>query len=201
MKQRKRTLAGLLAILMLLTTLFPGVTVPALADDASSEAVWNRVAFEDIQATDQIAITMTKGETTWVLPSTKTSSLPTAIVAAVSGDTLTTTGSDDYIWNITSAEGGSEIKSPDGNYLYTTAANNGVRVGSTQMTWTLDGNYLAAVDPKGATRWLGVYTTNPDWRAYTNTTNNTAGQSVSFWKLDETSAPDPDPPPIRIPIP
>ena len=62
----KRILSALLSLVMLLSLL----PVAAFADDSATTATWTEVAFSDITATDTVAITMTKGDTTWVLPTT-----------------------------------------------------------------------------------------------------------------------------------
>ena len=64
--------------------------------------------------------------------------------------------------------------------------NNGVRVGTnTNKTWTIDATsgYLKHA---GTSRYLGVYTTTPDWRAYTSINANITNQTLSFWKLVST---------------
>ena len=79
------------------------------------------------------------------------------------------------------------------NYLYTNAANNGVRAGSMPKDqvgaqWQLDDTgYLSAKDSKDATRFLGVYN-KQDWRAYTlgktgDFPNNIKGEILGFYKL------------------
>ncbi|SCZ79589.1 CehA/McbA family metallohydrolase [Pseudobutyrivibrio xylanivorans] len=74
------------------------------------------------------------------------------------------------------------------SYLYTNAANNGVRAVSMPKDqvgaqWQLDDTgYLSAKDSKDATRFLGVYN-KQDWRAYTNTTGNIKDQTLGFYKL------------------
>ena len=178
-KQLRKVLAVILAIGMLMSTL----TVLGMAADAT-EATWTKVALSEITAEDTIAITMTYGDTTWLLPNATTSSAPAAVVAAVDGDTLTADAAA-YGWTFTAVDGGYHITNAEGKYLYTTNANNGVRVGSTVMVWSLEssGKYLQGT-PSNGTRYLGVYRTNPDWRAYTNMTGNTANQTVGFWKLN-----------------
>ena len=185
-----RTSHKVLCIVLSVLMAFSVFSIVAAAADADAQT-WTKVAFSEITSDDKIAITMTKDGTTWVLPAASTSSLPAAVVAAVEGDTLTTDAAD-YSWTVDEADGGYAITNADGDYLYTTAANNGVRVGNTEMVWNLDAaGYLKAVDSKNATRYLGVYITNPDWRAYTNTTGNTAGQTVGFWKLNEEPEAEP----------
>ncbi len=180
-----------MAVLVLFGVVFGNMKDTAMADEENTVSKWEKVELSAITASDTIAITMTAADetTVYALPNADTTSAPTAVTVSASGDTLSIIGgSTDYGWHFTGTGEGYYITSLSGSYLYTTAANNGVRVGSTQMVWTLSGNYLSAVDSNGATRYLGVYTTNPDWRAYTNTTNNTKDQTVGFWKLTESSS-------------
>ncbi len=82
-------------------------------------------------------------------------------------------------------------------YLYTTAANNGMRVGSMPKdevgaTWKVEEGYLCAKDSKDAVRYLGVYLGNPDFRAYEKKNgeihNNIKGQTLAFYKLTDQLA-------------
>ena len=190
-----------LAFLLALVMVFSMLPVSALA--AEETATWSKVELKDINPTDTIAITMTTSDgTTYVLDNSKgTKSAPVAVVGTVSGDTLTTTtaSSSTLGWNIVSAEGTeggyviykakTEADEAD-TWLYSTNTNNGVRVGTNDAKiWVLDGNsgYLKHV---GTSRYLGVYTTNPDWRAYTNTTGNTKDQTLGFWKLESSTEPE-----------
>ncbi|SDB22653.1 Chitobiase/beta-hexosaminidase C-terminal domain-containing protein [Pseudobutyrivibrio sp. YE44] len=85
------------------------------------------------------------------------------------------------------------------DYLYTTAANNGVRVGDMPKEqvgaqWELSEGYLSAKDSKEAVRFLGVYN-KQDWRAYTlgktgAFPQNIADQSLAFYKLTSKTAGD-----------
>ena len=64
--------------------------------------------------------------------------------------------------------------------------NNGVRVGTnTNKTWTIDAT-SGCLKHAGTSRYLGVYTTTPDWRAYTSINANITNQTLSFWKLVST---------------
>lgn len=184
----KRRFSRLLSLILALAMCLSVLPVTAAAEDESEEtttiSTWTQIDLTKVTSNDKIAITMTTSDgTVYALPTANTGSskAPTAVVVTAKDDTLSieATGND-YGWTITAdEEGGYVITSPSGDYLYTTNANNGVRVHTTEMTWTLDGNYLYS---STTGRWLGVYTTNPDWRAYTNTTGNTAGQTVGFWK-------------------
>ncbi|MGN0985775.1 MAG: CehA/McbA family metallohydrolase, partial [Candidatus Enterenecus sp.] len=190
----KRILAWLLALAMTLS-LVPGI---ALADNEGATSTWEKVELADIQETDTVAITMTKGETTWALYNGNgTTSAPTAVVVTVDGTTMTYADNESISWNIAPGSEGEGEEKVDGyviykagstdQWLYSTNANNGVRVGTNaSKVWVVDetSGYLKHV---GTSRYLGVYTTNPDWRAYTNTTGNTAGQTLGFWKLTSSA--------------
>ena len=178
-KQLKRWCSLLLTLVMVVSLL------PTAVFAADPEpATWTKVALADIAETDTVAITMTKGDKTWVLPTTGEGSRnqPLATEVTVKDSTLTTSGSDGFGWTITAVEGGYHIKTGS-SYLYLTATNNGMRIGKTECVWSLStDNYLTAKDSNSDSRYLGVYS-GTDWRCYTNTTGNIAGQTLSFWKL------------------
>ncbi len=198
-----RALAFVLALVMVLSM------APA-AVFASDSAVWTRVDAADITADDTIMVTMTNPNgVTYALYTVQSGSKGNdALVVTVDGDTITTTGTADYGWTVTPVDGGYTL-SVDAGYLYTTAANNGVRIGSTAAVWAIDGNYLSTADTGGTTRWLGVYDNNngdyaavatPNWRAYKNTTGNTKNQTLGFWKLGGETAVDPSEPAESEPV-
>ena len=180
-KQLKRWCSLLLTLVMVVSLLPTAV----FAVDPEP-ATWTKVALADIAKTDTVAITMTKGDNTWVLPNDKgTKSAPGAITGTVSGSTLTTTGESIFGWKIAKDEDGFTIESAaaDGKYLYSTDSNNGIRVGTNEANkWMVDAEtgYLKNIAQK---RYMGVYN-NQDWRSYTSLHNNIAGQTLSFWKLD-----------------
>lgn len=159
---------------------------PSTVADSTTGETWTKVELSEISASDTIAITMTKGETTWALYNGNgTSSAPTAVVVTVNGTTMTSDDVTTLSWNIASDDTGLIIYKAGSTdtWLYSISDNNGTRVGTNaNKYWTVDTNsgYLKHT---ATSRYLGVYTTNPDWRAYTNTTGNTAGQTLSFWKL------------------
>lgn len=188
---QSRFLAALLAVVMVFSML------PTLALAADS-ATWTKVELADIQPTDTVAITMTKDGTTWVLPTTAagSSGQPLATdTGTIDGTTLTTAGdSSAFGWTITSTDGGYYIKTGD-NYLYLTAANNGMRIGGTEIVWSVsEEGYLSAADSKGDVRYLGVYNSQ-DWRCYKTCTgtSNIADQTLGFWKLGGGDAGTEDP--------
>lgn len=185
-----RVLSLLLVVAMVLSM------VPVSAFAAETTSTWSKVELADITADDTVAITMSDGTTTWALYNANgTGSAPTAVVVDVADNTMTAQSSDTIAWNI--AKEGDDLiihKVGDANtWLYSSNTNNGTRVGTNEnKLWTVDSatGYLKHL---GTNRYLGVYKTNPDWRSYTNTTGNTAGQTLAFWKLDSVVT-DPDVP-------
>ena len=178
-KRTTRCLALLLAVVMVLSVM------PVAMAEETTQTTWTKTTLSDIKEADTIAITMTKGNDTWVLPTTGEGkrNQPLAIEVAVKGSTLTTSGSNGFGWKIAATEGGYHIKTGS-KYLYLTADNNGMRIGKTISVWSLSAdNYLTAKDSNGKSRYLGVYK-GEDWRCYENTTGNIAGQTLNFWKLD-----------------
>jgi len=163
----------------------PGNTEPR------SGETWDKVEWNAIQSGGTYVIAMTKSDGSWMLPNATSSSTPMVTDAAkveITEDTATITADkESYGWTFETNGTGYTITNAAGKYLYTTDSNSGVRVGDTQGVWTLDGTYLSMpAGDKLTVRYLGIATAGqngPDWRAYGNTTGNTAGQKVSFWHL------------------
>ena len=137
----------------------------------------------DIKSTDVVVITMAKGSTVYALTSSNgTSKAPAAVTVTVNGDALSGAIADNMLWNITNNNNSLTIYvNGKTTYLYCTSSNDGVRVGTnTNKEFTIDASsgYLKHTSTG---RYVGVYTTNPDWRCYTNTTGNTAGQTLAFY--------------------
>lgn len=72
-------------------------------------------------------------------------------------------------WSFTGDASGLTIKNASGAYLYTTATNNGVRVGSTTDTWIITAAKNGAFNLKDTaqSRYLTLYGTS-NWRCYTS---------------------------------
>lgn len=144
---------------------------------------WIATDLADITATDEVVITMAKGESVYALTSAKGSSAaPTAVAVTVKNKELTATPADNLVWNVANADGTLTIypKGQTTTWLYTTNTNNGVRVGTND-------NKTFVVDPefgylKNTTtnRYLGVYN-NSDWRCYTSTSTNIGDQTLCFY--------------------
>lgn len=183
---RRRLISLLLTIVMVLGML------PTMAFGAENDT-WTQVDLQNIQETDTIAVTMTTAAgVTYALPNAKaTNAGPTAVIVTVNNTTMT--GDSAALgWHIKAVVGGGytlQSAADETAYLYTIASNSGVRVSTTQATWSVSANYLSTTDSNNAVRYLGVYTTNPDWRAYTSTTSNIKDQTLAFYKLNNGGTP------------
>ena len=163
---------------------------------------WVATDIANISATDVVVVTMSSGSTTWALTSANgSSSAPTAVVVTVANDGLTEEPADALKWNISNTAGSLTIY-PNGTtakWLYCTSSNNGVRVGdNTNKIFTIDAEsgYLKHT---ATSRYIGVYNSQ-DWRCYTNTTGNTAGQTLKFYKyVEPTSGGEGEEPTIDAP--
>ena len=181
---RTRLLSALLSLVMLVSPL--PVSVFAAEPEAGT---WTKVELADITADDTVAITMTKGDSTWVLPNNgDAKAAAKAITGTVSGNTLTTSEKDLFGWKVVKgADSFQLVSAATGKYLYSTSSNNGIRQGTGEnRDWVVDteSGYLKNV---ALSRYVGVYN-NQDWRSYTSVHANIAGQTLGFWKLSTVPA-------------
>ena len=157
---------------------------------------WVETAIGNISASDIVVVTMTNSAGTYAMANDKgTGAAPTAVPVTVNGDKLADEPADKLKWNITYSSGNLTIY-PNGDnekWLYCTATNNGVRVGTNaNKIFTIDATsgYLKNT---ATTRYLGVYN-NADWRCYTSTTTNIANQTLKFYKyVEPTGGETPEP--------
>lgn len=91
--QHSRILAWLLVFSMVLA-MMPAMLITASADEPVSAATWAKTDLKDIKSTDTVAITMTRGEVTYALPTTidAEKKVALALVCTVKGNTLTMSG-------------------------------------------------------------------------------------------------------------
>ena len=181
---RTRLLSALLSLVMLVSLL--PVSVFAAEPEAGT---WTKVELADITADDTVAITMTKGDSTWVLPNNgDAKAAAKAITGTVSGNTLTTSEKALFGWKVVKgADSFQLVSAATGKYLYSTSSNNGIRQGTGEnRDWVVDteSGYLKNV---ALSRYVGVYN-NQDWRSYTSVHANIAGQTLGFWKLSTAPA-------------
>ena len=108
---------------------------------------------------------------------------PSAITVGVANDKIITPVADNMKWNISGDEDG-YIFYPNGDaenwlYLKDKTTNKGVFVGTGENNlFTIVDGYLynAATE-----RYVGIYNST-DWRCYTSTSTNIAGQTFAFYK-------------------
>ena len=170
-------------------------------DEPSEDACgWVEADISEITSTDNVVITMSKGDNVWALANNNgTGSAPTALLITIANGEITPAEDDfnyngysldHYTWNISTNSDKLTFypKGSTSTWLYCTDTNNGVRVGTnTNKTFTIDASsgYLKHTS---TSRYVGVYPTNPDWRCYDNTTGNIAGQTLKFYKYVECAA-------------
>ena len=111
-----------------------------------------------------------------------TSSAPTAVEVTIAENTLAGDINENIQWNISGdAEVGYTFY-PAGSantWLYCTNSNNGVRVGTNSNNiFVMEDGYLKN---DATSRYVGIYNSQ-DWRCYTGTDGNIAGQSFAFYK-------------------
>ncbi len=158
-----------------------------LDPNTSIESEWIKTDLADIKPTDVVVIvwTTSDGKSYAVSNDKGTSAAPTAVEVSVISDKLTGDIDDNIKWNISNDNGNLTIyhNGETSTWLYCTSTNNGVRVGTNEnkvFTIEASSGYLKHT---GTSRYLGVYTTNPDVRCYTSSTaTNIANQTLAFYK-------------------
>lgn len=159
-------------------------TLYALYTYSSDNVVYTLKDLTDISISDVIIITMTTdaGVTYALYNANGSSAAPTAVEVLVSNRVISK-ASDEIKWNV-NASGGEYVFYPNGTtskWLYCTNTNNGVRVGTNTnkiFTVDVDSGYLKHT---ATSRYVGVFTTNPDWRCYTSTSTNIKDQTLAFY--------------------
>ena len=151
-----------------------GIEYPA---DAGEN--WQLVtAVANVTAGEYIVVGPRTDGSTAYLPSTTIGSAPSQKVVNIPGldlnstDVITTTlVPEDARFTFTGTATAMTITNADGNYLYTTSTNNGLRVGTTKGTWVIASNPNSAkaltlkFDSTG--RYVTMYN-DQDWRCYTS---------------------------------
>lgn len=150
-------------------------------------ASWIATDLADITATDEVVITMAKGESVYALSAEADakSNNPQAVLVTVKNGELTAAPADNLVWNIANDKGNLTIypKGQTAKLLYSVSGKTDVRVGNstTNKIFTLDAE-IKYLKNTGAKRYLGVYNYS-DWRAYANATGKSAiaGQTLCFY--------------------
>lgn len=149
------------------------------------ETGWIETDIADLTGSDVFVIV---GNGATALPHDNgSSSAPGVPSVTISNGKITSTVTDAMKWNISGDSSDGYVFYPNGDdtqWLYCTATNNGVRVGTNaNKAFVLDGDYLKNV---ATSRYLSIYN-NQDWRCYGNTNNNP--QAITFYKYSDGSNP------------
>ena len=146
---------------------------------------WVLTDLDELTAGDVFVIVGTNdlGEQYYAMSNNnEASAAPTAVVVNVVEGTLSGEIAETIQWNISGNATDGYAFYPVGSadtWLYCTNTNNGVRVGTnTNSIFVMEDGYLKHV---ATNRYVGIYNSQ-DWRCYTNTTGNIAGQSFTFYK-------------------
>ena len=145
---------------------------------------WEATSLSDLTTSDVFVI-VSSHETngTYAMSNNNgTGTAPAAVAVTISNNTLSGTISDNIKWNVS----GNAIEGytfyPNGStasWLYCTAANNGVRVGTNaNKAFKIQDEYLYN---SATSRYIGVYN-KADWRCYTSINNNIKDQTFTFYK-------------------
>ena len=157
-------------------------------EPAPEGAKYQVVDISEITASDIVVIYDTNSERA-MSNNNGTSAAPSAVAVGHNSDgseLVYADVTDNLKWNIVKS-GDNYIIYPNGTtdtWLYCTATNNGVRVGSTNDAKTFTTGetsgrvYLQHI---GTSRYLGVYN-NQDWRCYTSMGSNIANQNTKFYR-------------------
>ena len=183
----------LMKTMLLLFALVTGSTCAWAADK------WIKTAPTDLTTGDIVVLVdLTSGKA--MSNNNGTSSAPSAVAVTISEDEITSTVATTIQWTVTASGTGDSRTYQLGSgtsYLYVTAANNGVRVGSgARNTFTIktggdnSGYYLYNKITGGTEdeRYVGCYNSS-NWRCYTSINTNIKGNNNAFFKKVADSTP------------
>jgi len=148
----------------------------------STGGTWELTDLADLTSTDVFVIVGNNGDNYAMTNDNGTGSAPTAVAVVVSNDKIAGNVADNLKWNISGNATDGYTFYPNGStttWLYCTATNNGVRVGTNDnKTFKINAGYLKH---DGTSRYVGIYDSQ-DWRCYTSTGGNIANQRFAFYK-------------------
>ena len=157
----------------------------ALSGSAEVATIYTLTNLADINPNDRVIIVgNVSGETYAMSNAQGTTAAPTAVAVTVVDDKIATNETT-ILWNISKSGDNLTIypNGEDTKWLYTTDDNNGVRVGDNKnKTFTIADGYLKNTSTN---RYVGIYN-KQNWRCYTSTTTNIAGQTFAFYVLPST---------------
>lgn len=169
------------------------ITQAAYIATSASSGNWVLTSLADLTETDVFVIVGDNGSTYALSSSNGTGGAPAASSITIKDnmiDETKTPVTDALMFNIGGNATDGYVFFPNGStssYIYTTDANNGVRVGKPNSNtteiheFTITDGYLSA--GFSTARYLGIYNSQ-DWRAYTSkgSESNIASQTFSFYK-------------------
>ena len=122
----------------------------------------------------------------YALPNNGGASTPRVVSVTVTNDMINTAKTT-ILWNISGNASDGYTFYPNGTtetWLYLLEDNNnGVRIGTGEAkVFTINNGYLYTTQTTSP-RYVGIYN-SADWRCYTNTTGNIAGQTFAFYKRE-----------------
>lgn len=150
---------------------------------------WVLTNLADLEDGDIFVIVGNNGDNYAMSNNNGTGSAPTVVAVVIENNEITSDVDDNIKWSISGNATDGYTFYPNGDtekWLYCTNNNNGVRVGTNDAKlFSLEDGYLKH---NGTSRYVGVYN-NQDWRCYTNTTGNIAGQTFAFYKYEDGTTP------------
>lgn len=162
------------------------VTITVSPKSGEVDGTWVETALSSISNGAQIVIVASKdGQPNYAMSNDGSADKqPSAIEVTVSGSALSAVY-ESIVWTLEKS-GSSYILHPGNNaaaWLYCIKNNNGLRIGvGESKAVSLDSSgYLTIPDTDGATRFIGVYYGNKDWRSYTSINNNIKDQTFTFY--------------------
>ena len=153
---------------------------------SSSTSSWNRVKTL-AEITDGSYVIKNSN---FILPSTTTSSNPSAVTApTITEDEITGSVEESMIWHLTSTGTANQffVQNASRNYLTGTDGSTSLKVNSTSDQWTFavnTTNYFSMIGKNGS-RYCAKYKSGNDWRSYTSATasNYANGGKLELYKL------------------
>lgn len=155
---------------------------------------WIESKIDDIDANDEVIITMTNGITTWALDYSKgTDDYPPAINITRNGPEVLffLTYHKNCIWNVCGNSTTGYMFYPNGNnskWLYCTKSDYNLKVGNySETSFVIENDYLKHTNiDENWVAYVGVYTNEQGvstWRKYsTNMDNAISNQTLKFYK-------------------
>ena len=162
-----------------------------IANHAFASEKWVKVDVKELLSGDVVAIVdLTSGSAMSNDNGTTKPPVPVAVSFNEDQSELSSDVADNLQWVVTADSSGMYQFNAAGteDYLYCTAANNGVRVGAnanSTFVWKSDSNNVNSTAyyliNTATNRYLGVYN-NQDWRCYTSINNNIKETVTAFFK-------------------